>query len=88
MIVLALGLPLIALAVIVLLVVVVRVRAAGRRRISGRYAAGLCMKCGYDIRATINKCPECGEDLVDQGIRYWSGAQRAPFRSLPRVDRK
>jgi hypothetical protein len=88
MIVLVLGLPLIALVVIALLLVVVRVRAANRRRISGRYANGLCMKCGYDIRATINKCPECGEDLVDQGIRYWGGAERAPFRPLPRVDRK
>jgi hypothetical protein len=52
--------------VVLLLVLLPALKAATvvpillRWRQTRRARAGLCVTCGYDVRATLDRCPECG----------------------------
>ena len=52
------------LPLLVLLFALLPIRwAVLRRRERRRNAAGVCVKCGYDLRGSRERCPECGTEI-------------------------
>ena len=58
------GVPHWFLALLFAILPAVHLRAMIRSRRTRR--EGLCPKCGYDLRATPDQCPECGKVIADR----------------------
>lgn len=39
---------------------------------------GLCDSCGYDLRASIGQCPECGEPIPEKSAKIASSSPNLP----------
>jgi hypothetical protein len=52
-----------SLFLILPLAVISVVRSIRARKRRGRIARGLCPSCAYDVRATPDRCPECGKTV-------------------------
>lgn len=55
------------LALTALLPTALLIARARRRRLTRRRERGLCARCGYDLRASPGRCPECGEPPAPLG---------------------
>ena len=53
-------------------------RLVVRRR---RRTRGLCLRCGYDLRASRGRCPECGAAPASREARPATDAEPAPVNS-------
>ena len=59
-------LPLVVFMIFPLYWLVIPLRAARRRR--KRRRLGQCATCGYDLRGSSERCPECGTDIAADAI--------------------
>lgn len=66
-------LPLLLFVALIMLRIFFWIRSHRNNVAGRRYEQHRCMRCGYDIRFNIDRCPECGDDLVEQAKRFWKG---------------
>jgi hypothetical protein len=64
---LAIGVPHWFLVLLFAILPLLRLRSILRTRRQNRI--GLCQHCGYDLRATPDRCPECGHVPTTAGVR-------------------
>lgn len=77
------GVPMWAVVIVTAVAPALWLRRRQRRRAAARLA-GCCAHCGYDLRATPDRCPECGVPARPTGIiRAIAAALADRFRRRP-----
>lgn len=61
--------PVLGVGVVVAAAAVVATLFGGRRVRERRALAGLCADCGYDLRESDGRCPECGAAIPEELAR-------------------
>lgn len=83
-----LGVVVVPVSVAVVVAVGAPVTLACRHRLrtqlmERRRLTGLCPHCGYDLRATADRCPECGEPVPQRAAGAVTSATPAPPSDSP-----